>query len=95
ANAQCSPTPRVSTDVNGRQERYTGCIAGMEVWYRLLTAESHEWPVGTRGTDLRNRMWTFLMLNPHPGRSLAPGASQPGVSCNYADPLTWVACFGY
>jgi len=90
ANAGCSTTPMSSTDTNGRQERYTGCAAGIEIWYRILTAQSHDWPTGARGEDLHNRMWTYLMLHTHPGAG-TPGASQPGVACG-VDPLSWVAC---
>ncbi|HSW13425.1 MAG TPA: hypothetical protein VLI06_11340 [Solimonas sp.] len=91
ANAGCNTTPHSSVDLYGRQERYTGCSAGMEIWFRVLSAQSHEWPLGPRGSDLRNRMWTFLMLHRHPGAA-APGASQPGVDCTVYNPLTWVAC---
>lgn len=91
ANAGCNTTPLTSSDIHGRQERYTGCVAGMEVWFRVLRLQSHDWPLGTRGLDLHNRMWSFLQRNPHPGIS-PPGASQPGAACNVLDPLTWIAC---
>lgn len=65
ANNGCSKTP-VSTRVNSSTfERYTGCSGGTEVWFRQYN-QSHNWPTGADGDDMRNRLWAFFQAHPLP-----------------------------
>jgi polyhydroxybutyrate depolymerase len=61
----CSSTPTQSTDQYGSSSTY-GCASSTQLWTRVVTNTSHNWPFGAQGDDQRNRMWAFFGANPHP-----------------------------
>jgi polyhydroxybutyrate depolymerase len=61
----CSSTPVQETDQYGSSSTY-GCTAGTQVWTRVVSNTSHNWPSGAQGADQRNRMWAFFQANPLP-----------------------------
>jgi polyhydroxybutyrate depolymerase len=62
---RCSTTPTHETDAYGSTDTY-GCAAGTQLFARVVSNTSHNWPVGAQGQDQRNRMWAFFQANPLP-----------------------------
>jgi polyhydroxybutyrate depolymerase len=62
----CSTTPSLEPVGDGTLERYTGCGAAVEVWWRSYPDQGHGWPAGARGADQRDRMWAFLTAHTLP-----------------------------
>jgi polyhydroxybutyrate depolymerase len=61
----CSTTPTQEADVYGTTSTY-GCAAATEVFARVVSNTSHNWPFGAQGEDQRQRMWAFFEANPLP-----------------------------
>lgn len=61
----CSSTPVQETDQYGSGSTYS-CASGTQLWTRVVSNTSHNWPSGAQGEDQRSRMWAFFVANPHP-----------------------------
>jgi polyhydroxybutyrate depolymerase len=61
----CSTTPASETDQYGSQSTYS-CASGTQLWTRVVSNTSHNWPSGAQGEDQRQRMWAFFQANPLP-----------------------------
>jgi polyhydroxybutyrate depolymerase len=61
----CGATPVNETDQYGSSSTYS-CANGTQVWTRVVTNTSHNWPSGAQGQDQRDRMWAFFQANPLP-----------------------------
>jgi polyhydroxybutyrate depolymerase len=66
ARNRCAPTPTNETVSEGLLQRWSGCADGAEVLWRTYPGQSHAWPQGDRGDDIRSRMWAFLAAHPRP-----------------------------
>jgi polyhydroxybutyrate depolymerase len=66
ARDRCPPTPIDETVSEGVLQRWSPCADGAEVLWRTYPGQSHAWPQGARGDDMRSRMWSFLMAHPRP-----------------------------
>jgi polyhydroxybutyrate depolymerase len=66
ARDRCPPTPIDETVSEGVLQRWTPCADGAEVLWRTYPGQSHAWPQGDRGDDIRSRMWSFLAAHPRP-----------------------------
>jgi polyhydroxybutyrate depolymerase len=66
ARQHCSTTPTRVTDSYGYTDTYGGCDGGQEIKWRLMTGQSHDWPTGAKGEDMRDRMWAFFNAHPLP-----------------------------
>lgn len=62
----CSTTPTRVTDSYGWTDTYSGCDDGQEIKWRQLVGQSHDWPTGAKGEDMRDRMWAFFNAHPMP-----------------------------
>src|SRR4051794_18526749 len=62
----CAPTPATEAVSEGVLLRWSGCRDGAEVIWRTYPGQSHLWPQGARGDDIRTRMWSFLTARPKP-----------------------------
>ncbi|MBC7299964.1 MAG: hypothetical protein H5T78_03310 [Nocardia sp.] len=64
-NRPCqNQTPDGGTDV--KDSRHWDCASGTEVLWRVYNGGSHQWPTGTRRTEMLNRMWQLFQANPRP-----------------------------
>jgi polyhydroxybutyrate depolymerase len=61
----CSATPAHEADQYGSTDTYS-CAAGTQVFARVVSNTSHNWPSGAQGEDQRNRMWAFFEADPLP-----------------------------
>jgi polyhydroxybutyrate depolymerase len=66
ARDACAPTAASEPVSEGVLQRWSGCRDGAEVIWRTYPGQSHLWPQGARGDDIRSRMWTFLGAHPRP-----------------------------
>jgi polyhydroxybutyrate depolymerase len=62
---RCSTTPTHESDVYGSTDTYS-CAGSSQLFARVVSNTSHNWPVGAQGQDQRNRMWSFFLANPLP-----------------------------
>lgn len=61
----CSSTPAQESDQYGTSST-VGCSGGSQVWTRVVSNTSHNWPSGAQGQDQRDRMWAFFQAHPLP-----------------------------
>ncbi|MGV9410410.1 alpha/beta hydrolase family esterase [Nocardia sp. NPDC003693] len=52
------------TDV--KDSKIWDCADGTKVLWRVYNNGSHEWPTGSRKTEMLNRMWSLFQANPRP-----------------------------
>lgn len=63
---RCPTTPQREAGVLLEAARYGPCAAGVEVIWRGYLLQSHNWPLGADGNDIRQRMWNLFRNNPLP-----------------------------
>jgi polyhydroxybutyrate depolymerase len=66
ARDRCPRAPTSESVSEGVLLRWSGCADGSEVIWRTYPGQSHLWPRGARGEDMRNRMWGFLQAHRRP-----------------------------
>jgi polyhydroxybutyrate depolymerase len=62
----CPSTASRVNDTYGYTDTYAPCDSGSEIKWRLLKSQSHAWPSGAAGEDMRDRMWAFFNAHPLP-----------------------------
>jgi polyhydroxybutyrate depolymerase len=62
----CAPASTSDSVPEGVLLRWHGCRDDAEVIWRSYPGQSHLWPTGVRGDDIRSRMWAFLTAHPRP-----------------------------
>lgn len=62
----CATPPSRTTDSLGYTDTYAPCDGGSEITWRLLKNQTHAWPSGAAGEDMRDRMWAFFNAHPLP-----------------------------
>jgi polyhydroxybutyrate depolymerase len=61
----CAPNPIKEAGVLLEATRYS-CANGAEVIWRAYLTQSHNWPTGADGIDIKQRMWDLFVAHPLP-----------------------------